>query len=381
MLPTGKAHQDDLRRLFAKPGRHVFRDASISISFVGPHVVEYLLSPLCAHLSALKVDSLLSKAVSACDGSELNSLLRSAVESCNTKFVKDLIDFGADGNHRGCDGQSVMSLAVRSGEIEVIRALLSGCEFESSVDRWLHDAAATDRVDIMEVLCSEFEGIDVNSVDSNGRTPIHVAAIGGYVDCIQFCVSMGGDCNLMDFNGRTPLHCAALEGNFEAVKFLLDCSLYSKYALTKDGKTAFALAVEKGYSHLYDLLQLSDVLHRSASVGDVHGMKTSLAEGAEVNGRDQNGWTPLHRAAFKGRIDSVKLLLDHGVEVDVVDNDGYSPLHCAMQSGHLQVALCLISHGAQANSKSFKGLFPSNLDCFLNHHSLALPPYSEKGQS
>ncbi|KAJ6732960.1 hypothetical protein OIU74_004832 [Salix koriyanagi] len=31
MLPTGKAHQDELRRLFSRPGPHVFRDATIPV--------------------------------------------------------------------------------------------------------------------------------------------------------------------------------------------------------------------------------------------------------------------------------------------------------------------------------------------------------------
>ena len=43
MLLAEKPHQhDDLRRLFSKPGPHVFNDAVIPISLVGPHVAEYL---------------------------------------------------------------------------------------------------------------------------------------------------------------------------------------------------------------------------------------------------------------------------------------------------------------------------------------------------
>ncbi|KAA8543181.1 hypothetical protein F0562_021324 [Nyssa sinensis] len=354
MLPTGKAHQDDLRRLFSKPGSHVFKDATIPISFVGPDVVEALLSPS----KTLEIAFLLSKAIAWCDESQLTSLLISASMNGNSYIASALIEAGAELNSRDSDGQSLLSLAIRSGDIDVLQLLIeSGCTIDNSIDLFLHDAAAMDRVDLIEVLCLGFgDNIDVNSIDSCGRTALHVAAIRGHVDVLRFLVSMGGDPDVADCNGWTPLHCASAEGQGEAVEFLLTkCSTYVKYALTKDGKTAFAVAVDKGHSHLYDMLHLGDLLHRAARIDDVHGMKNSLAEGAKVNSRDQNGWTPLHRAAFKGRIESVKLLLNHGAQVDLVDDAGYTPLHRAVEAGHVQVALCLIAHGARTNVKNLKG--------------------------
>nr|GLL17871.1 ankyrin repeat domain-containing protein 65-like [Ipomoea trifida] len=53
-------------------------------------------------------------------------------------------------------------------------------------------------------------------------------------------------------------------------------------------------------------------------------VKECLAEGANVNGRDQSGWTALHRAAFKGRIECVQVLVSHGAEVDAVDGSDFS---------------------------------------------------------
>ncbi|XP_057461134.1 protein VAPYRIN-LIKE-like [Actinidia eriantha] len=298
MLPTGKANQDDLRRLF-KPGPHVFKDASIPISIVGPHVVDFLLSP--PNTKTLEVSFLLSKAIPGCEESDLTSLLRSAAKSGNSYFISALIDAGADLNHRDSEGQSVMSLAIQSGDIDSVQILIeSGFVIDNSIDRLLHDAAAIDRSDLMEVLCLGFREIAVNFADFRGRTAIHVAASRGHVDSLQFLVSIGGDPDLVDHNGWTPLHCAAAEGHHESAEFLIDHSTFAKYAVNRDGKTSFALAVEKGHSHLYDLLQLGDSLLRAARIDDIHAMKSCLAEGGRVNVRDQNGWTPLHRAAFKG---------------------------------------------------------------------------------
>ncbi|XP_034690221.1 ankyrin repeat domain-containing protein 65-like [Vitis riparia] len=381
MLPTGKAHQDDLRRLFSKPGPHVFKDAAIPIFLVGPHVVDFLLLP---HPKTLEIAFLLSKAISGCNGSQLTSLLRSAVVAGNADLVEALIDAGGDVNSKDSDGRSMMGLAIRGGNIDVIRLLIiSDCRIDNPVDLVLHEAAAINRVDLMEVLCKGYAEIGVNSADSDGRSPLHVAAAHGHVEVLRFCLSAGGTSDAVDCNGWTPLHCAAAEGHGEAAEFLLESSWYMKYVVNKEGKTAFDLAIEKGHGngHLLDLLRLGDVLQRAARVDDVHGMKSCLAEGATVNGRDQNGWTPLHRAAFKGRLESVKLLLSHGAQVDLVDDAGYTPLHCAVETGHVQVALCLIAHGARATVKSLKGVASFNFDCFKNHPSLVLPVHREKEQA
>ena len=382
MLPTGKAQQDDLRRLFSKPGPHIFKDAAIPIFFVGPHVVDSLL--LLPHPKTLEIVFLLSKAISGCNGSQLTSLLRSAVVAGKADLVGALIDAGGDVNSKDSNGRSMMGSAIRGGNIDVVRILIiSGCRIDNPVDLVFHEAAAINRVDLMELLRKRYEEIDVKFTDADGRSPLHVAAAHGHVDVLRFCVSSGGNSDALDCNGWTPLHFAAAEGHGEAAEFLLESSWYIKYVVNKEGKTAFDLAIEKGNGNrrLLDLLRLGDVLQRAARVDDIHGLKSCLTEGATVNGRDQNGWTPLHRAAFKGRLESVKLLLSHGAQVDLVDDAGYTPLHCAVEAGHVQVAICLIANGARATVKSLKGVASFNFDCFKNHPSLVLPLHREKEQA
>ncbi|XP_050203874.1 protein VAPYRIN-LIKE-like [Mercurialis annua] len=352
MLPTGKAHLEDLRRLFARPGPHIFKDGIIPISLVGPHVADYIItnqnyihsSDLCAYFN---------RAISGCTGSQLTSLLESAVVSGNSNLVAKLIDLGGDFNFKNLKGQSLISLAVKSGSFDVVKTLISsGCSFDNLVDKVLHEAAAINRVDLMELLCSRFKDlVGSNSIDLHGRTPIHVAASLGYAKVIRFSASVGVIVDSVDCNGCTALHLAAEKGHLEAVECLLECSYYIKYVVNKDGKTAFGVAVDNGNSHLYSLLQLGDVLHRAAGLDDVNAIKNCVSQGVNVNERDQNGWTPLHRAAFKGRIESVKVLLSYGARVDVVDDDEYSPLHCAVETGNVKVAMLLIAHGAKANVK------------------------------
>lgn len=364
MLPTGKARVDDLRRLFSRPGPHIFRDATIPISLVGPHVAEYLISN---HAQIRDASSHFNRAISGCSASQLTTLLESAVISGSANLVAKLIDAGGDVNCKDSEGRSMITQAVKAGNTDVVKVLIaSGCLIDELIDKVLHEAAAINRVDLMEVLSHNFKGIDANSIDLHGRTPIHVAASCGHVEVIRFCASIGGKSDVVDCNGCTPLHLAAEKGHLEAAECLLDCSSYIKYAVNKEGKTAFGVAVENGNSHLYGLLQLGDMLHRAARLGDVNGIRSCIAEGANVNERDENGWTPLHRAAFKGRIESVKVLLNHGGRVDAVDDAGYSPLHCAVEAGHVDVAMLLVSHGAKPIVKSLKGASNLKKELFKN---------------
>jgi hypothetical protein len=62
---------------------------------------------------------------------------------------------------------------------------------------------------------------------------------------------------------------------------------------------------------------------------------------AQVNAKDDWGWTPLHWAAERGRMSIAELLLANGAEVNVKDHKGRTPLHWAVQKGHKDVARLL----------------------------------------
>lgn len=340
-------------------------------------MAQFLLSPSSKSLEA---DFKFSKAISVCDEPQLTSLLRTAVANGKSYLLPSLIEAGADLSCR--DGseeedESLICLAVKSEEIECLQILIeSGCEVDRKGDLPLHVAAKMNRVDMMEIICLGYVDLDLNAADMQGRTALHIAALYGQVEAIQFLISVGGDVDAADAEGWTPLHHAAEEGHLDAVEALLEHAVFAKYAVNREGKTAFALAVERGNSHLYDALHLGDLLHRAARLDDVHAMKSCLAQGAKVNGVDQNGWSPLHRAAFKGHLESVRLLVSHGARVESVDGSGYTPLLRAVEAGHVEVAMYLLSHGAKASLKSLGGggKVKFDLEGFKNHPSLLVNP-------
>ena len=64
--------------------------------------------------------------------------------------------------------------------------------------------------------------------------------------------------------------------------------------------------------------KLTQELCDAAQDGYVDVVRLLLDRGAEVNGQDKVGWTPLHHAAWNGRSVVATLLLDRGAKVERV---------------------------------------------------------------
>ena len=70
-----------------------------------------------------------------------------------------------------------------------------------------------------------------------------------------------------------------------------------------------------------------------------------LANKADVNVKDNGGYTPLHWAALGEQKDMAELLLASKADVNAWDSNGETPLHWAAVHGHKHVAELLRQHG------------------------------------
>ena len=80
-----------------------------------------------------------------------------------------------------------------------------------------------------------------------------------------------------------------------------------------------------------------------------------LASKADVNAKDNDGWTPLHTATGK---DVVELLLAHGADVNAKTSGGRTPLHIAAMIGEADKVELLLANGAEVNAKDNGGCTP-----------------------
>lgn len=56
--------------------------------------------------------------------------------------------------------------------------------------------------------------------------------------------------------------------------------------------------------------------------GETDKVKSLLADGADVNAKDREGWTALMHASWNGHTGVAAALLDRGADVGIRDNNG-----------------------------------------------------------
>ena len=88
------------------------------------------------------------------------------------------------------------------------------------------------------------------------------------------------------------------------------------------------------------------VLHRAAKTGDIEVLNALLAAGADVDGRDDRGWTVLMHAVNEGQDPQVELLLASKANPDVRAPDGATALFIAVSRGRAEIVGLLRRAGA-----------------------------------
>lgn len=226
------------------------------------------------------------------------------------------------------------------------------------------DAALRRRRDkVFQLLLSHCERVD-DIRDSDGRTPLHLAASDGRLDIAQMLIEHGSGVNAVDDAGLTPLHKSLVdeyttlnEDKLNIVRLLLEHKA-DVDAPNKNGSTPLLLAADKGYLEVAELLLKSGAsvnepnkesrtpLHCASWGGYSDVIRILLEYGADVDGRDNDQATPLHLAARNGKIDAVLLLLQHGADANRLDGEGMTPIHRASSEGYADVIEALLENGA-----------------------------------
>lgn len=84
-------------------------------------------------------------------------------------------------------------------------------------------------------------------------------------------------------------------------------------------------------------------------------IKLLIENGADVNMKVENGWTPLHYASSSGGFYSIKLLIENGADVNMKDKIGRTPLMVALTYRDYEIAEILIENGANVNDRDNEG--------------------------
>ena len=122
-------------------------------------------------------------------------------------------------------------------------------------------------------------------------------------------------------------------------------------------------AQQKGqtkYEKLYRTISDEEFV-KLCILGDATGVEDAIANGSNVNARNNDGGTPLTRATLNGNTEVVRLLLKYGANVNAKDNsqwialDGNTALDIAAWKGYTNIIDILLKYGANVNARQKDG--------------------------
>ena len=163
-----------------------------------------------------------------------------------------------------------------------------------------------------QALCAS--GTDLDAADSNGMTPLFIAAVKGNLSMVDLLMRQGVNCSLRARLSKRPLLALLAEYGHEEI------------ALKLIGAGADV--------HMTDPQLDQDALMAAAQWGRTAMGNALLDAGAQAMRSDKGGWTALTYAAYNGHLDIARILaarcdvpLDELVRMrDLAAEEGHEPL-------------------------------------------------------
>jgi len=205
-----------------------------------------------------------------------------------------------------------LALAIQRGDLKEFNAILvASPDSARSEDiqkrtalhhatRWASiEHGAAHRLAMVEKLTSISNAgsieIDVNQVDTFGKTALHIAAEHSYpegpgVAMMKHLIKSGADMNIQDKKGLTPLMLAAIKGFEKAGVFLVESGARLDIKSNHNEYSAFLYASRKGRMHI---------------------VRALLSKGIDHKQRCSYGNTGFHLAEFAGHKEVADFIRKH----------------------------------------------------------------------
>ncbi|XP_051791868.1 ankyrin repeat domain-containing protein 26 isoform X2 [Erpetoichthys calabaricus] len=191
----------------------------------------------------------------------------------------------------------------------------------------LHLACAQGHAEVVRFLLDN--KAKLNLCDNDNRTPLMKAVQCQQERCAVYLLELNADPNLVDADGNTALHLAAMIPDLSLATHLLEHDAHVN-ASNKEGFTPLILAVAKNHQEMAEFL---------------------LKEGANVDSTDSLKRTALMFAANNGQINMVRLLLRYNADISVKEDKGWTAEDYAVMNGHHACSHLIIEHGTKKRSQ------------------------------
>ncbi|XP_061819097.1 rabankyrin-5 isoform X2 [Nerophis lumbriciformis] len=322
-----------------------------------------------------------------------------ALESGLEDIASTLVRHGCDSTcwsegPSGCQ-QTLLHRAVdENNEVSACFLIRSGCDVNSSRrpgpngegeeeardgQMPLHLASSWGLEDVVQCLL-EF-GANVNTQDSEGRTPIHAAISSQHNVIIQLLISHPDiRLNIRDRQGMTPFACAMTHKNNKAAEAILKREPGAAEQVDNKGRNFLHVAVQNSdiesvlflisvqanvNSRVQDAAKLTP-LHLAVQAGSEIIVRNLLLAGAKVNELTKHRQTALHLAAQQDLATICSVLLENAIDFAAEDENGNNALHLAVMQGRLNnVRSLLTESNIDAEAFNLRGQSPMHV---LGHY-------------
>ena len=292
-----------------------------------------------------------------------------------TKMIQLLLESGADPNVKDVIQATPLIAAARSQKIESVKALLNF----KNVDLEAKDISGGTA--LLQTVSARSKPIaqlliqakaNINTTDSQQRTPLHIAIDNKDVEILQLLCEQGANVNAQDYSKRTPLVLAIEENCLECCKILLkhkaDPNIKDSYE-----KNAFDYAKAEDKALFLNALKnpntstttpaekqvaLQDRLINAIRLNQPEKVKALVAEGANPNYINKAGFSPISYA-LQVSPQSAHILMKNGVDFNQLLPDGRNLLHIVSQQ-HIDLSFIqeLKDKGIDINQQDKKGNTP-----------------------
>ena len=199
---------------------------------------------------------------------------------------------------------------------------------------------ASDRADIFALLVENYSDLSVP-----GSSLMHIAVRWRHKTLVERIYQHHKDVDPRDAEGKTPLHYVVSENDLWFINFL--CDRYadvhaedhneeSPFRMAMQGHNAKVVLAMLGRHFPKERYRIRHQIYLGIEKGDTEGVFALIkAYPSCINGKDENGRTPLYCAIEWKRLDIIRMFIDRGSRLDVEDWNKDTPLDIAMKEGIL----------------------------------------------
>jgi len=218
-----------------------------------------------------------------------------------------------------------------------------------------------------------------NSLDENGRAPLHYAVSAGDIRMSEVLLANGAHPDLADQSGFTALMWASEKGHLALVQLLVDKYRACVNQQSANGESAIFLAVSAGHLEITQYLlqngadpnvatladECNTALQAAVATDRLDLVETLLNNGAWLEQQDLVGETALHLAVREEKIPMVDYLLRRGANPGQQNEDDETPRDLAEEFGCSQIRVLFRQLGGgnkEDNSSAYTFLRTSGGD-------------------